>query len=88
MKHETDRYEIRVDGHLPARWAIWFDGLTVITQPDGTTVIRGTVPDQAALHGLLERTRDMGLRLLSVTPQLPAEPAPTAPPAQTQGDTP
>jgi hypothetical protein len=61
------RYEIRLKGHLDARWATWFDGLTLATCSDGTTTIRGPVVDQAALHGLLHRVRDLGLPLISVT---------------------
>ena len=49
------RYEIRLKGHLDARWAAWFDGLTVTRDSDGTTVIGGPVADQAALHGLLQK---------------------------------
>jgi hypothetical protein len=63
----TGRYEIRLAGHLDARWNSWFDGLTVIPASDGTTVIRGPVADQAALHGLLQRIRDLGLPLVSVS---------------------
>ena len=59
--------EIHVRGHLEPRWAAWFDGLTLTQHSDGTTVIRGHVPDQAALHGLLHKVRDIGLPLLSVT---------------------
>lgn len=62
------QYEIVVEGHLGARWAAWFDGLTVTTEPDGTTVLRGHVVDQAALHGLLQRLRDIGIPLISITP--------------------
>jgi hypothetical protein len=62
------RYEIRLTGHLDARWAAWFDGLTVRYESDGTTVISGSIADQAALHGLLQRVRDLGLTLVSVTP--------------------
>ena len=61
------RYEIRLIGHLDARWAAWFDGLTVSHEGDGTTLISGPVADQAALHGLLQRVRDLGLPLVSVT---------------------
>jgi len=60
-------YEIRLRGHLDARWAAWFDGLTLTREGDGTTRIHGPVADQAALHGLLRRVRDLGLPLLSVT---------------------
>lgn len=64
--HEPGRYEIRLKGHLDARWAAWFDGLTITREHDGTTVIHGTIADQAALHGLLQKVRDTGLPLVSV----------------------
>ena len=60
-------YEIRVQGRLSPRWSTWFDGYTVTSDADGTTVISGTVADQAALHGLLQSLRDLGLPLVSVT---------------------
>jgi hypothetical protein len=65
--HEDGHCEIRVKGRLDARWATWFDGLTLDTDADGTTLIHGSVVDQAALHGLLQRVRDTGLTLISVT---------------------
>ena len=65
------RYEIRIKGHLDARWAAWFDGMDLSRDPDGTTTIQGSLADQAALHGLLQRVRDLGLELLSVTPLKP-----------------
>ena len=61
------RYEIRIKGHLDARWAAWFDGLDLTNSSDGTTVIHGVVADQSALHGLLQKVRDVGLPLMSVT---------------------
>jgi hypothetical protein len=64
---EARRYEIRLAGHLDARWAGWFDGLSLRYESDGTTTIHGPVADQAALHGLLRRVRDLGLPLVSVT---------------------
>jgi hypothetical protein len=64
---EAGRYEIRLKGHLDNRWASWFDGLTLTTCSDGTTVIHGIVVDQSALHGLLQKVRDVGLPLISVT---------------------
>jgi hypothetical protein len=66
MNH-PGRYEIRLEGHLAARWAAWFDGMTLTTTSDGTTVLEGPVVDQAALHGLLSKLRDIGLPLVSVT---------------------
>lgn len=72
-------YEIRVAGHLAPRWSAWFDGLTVTTNADGTTAIRGSVVDQAALHGLLQKLRDVGIPLISLT-RLPSN-APTEPSA-------
>ena len=61
-----DQYEIRLKGHLDSRWAVWFDGMTLTAKSDGTTLIAGPVVDQAALHGLLHRLRDIGLPLVSV----------------------
>jgi hypothetical protein len=65
--HEPGRYEIRLKGHLDGRWAAWFDGLSLTREGDGTTIIRGPIADQAALHGLLQKVRDTGLPLVSVT---------------------
>jgi hypothetical protein len=62
-----DWYEIRIQGRLGARWSTWLDGLDLSHPNDGTTVLRGPVTDQAALHGLLHKVRDLGLPLLSVT---------------------
>ena len=59
-------YEIRLKGHLEARWAKWFDGLTIRLEEDGDTLLTGPVADQAALYGLLKKVRDLGLPLLSV----------------------
>jgi hypothetical protein len=64
---QAGRYEIRLKGHLATRWAAWFDGLSLTHDSDGTTVIRGSIVDQAALHGLLQKVRDLGLPLVSVT---------------------
>lgn len=60
-------YEIRLDGRLDDRWTAWFDGLALSHDSDGTTTLRGDVVDQAALHGLLQRIRDLGVPLVSVT---------------------
>jgi hypothetical protein len=64
--HRSGWYEIRLKGHLDARWSAWFDGLNLTNEGDGTTAIRGPVPDQAALHGLLHKVRDVGLPLVAV----------------------
>ena len=61
-----ENYEIRLKGHLEPRWADWFDGLTLTQENDGTTVLRGSVVDQAALHGVLGKVRDLGLPLIAV----------------------
>lgn len=66
--HGAGLYEIRIQGHLAPRWAAWFDGLSLTSSENGTTVISGLILDQAALHGLLQKVRDLGLPLLSVTP--------------------
>ncbi len=63
----SPRYEIRLKGHLNSRWAAWFDGLGLTVADDGTTALRGPVVDQAALHGVLQKVRDTGLPLISVT---------------------
>jgi hypothetical protein len=60
------RYEIRVNGVLGGGWSAWFDGLQVTSDDRGQTIIAGPVADQAALHGLLARIRDLGLELLVV----------------------
>ena len=64
--HEPGRYEFRLKGHLDARWAERFEGLTLSHDGDGTTILFGPVVDQAALYGLLRKVRDLGLPLLSV----------------------
>ena len=64
---DARRYEIRLKGHLETRWAAWFDGLSLTHESDGTTTIHGVIVDQAALHGVLQKVRDLGLPLVSVT---------------------
>ena len=65
-EHERKFYEIKLKGHLNESWADWFEGLTFTHRSDGTTTLTGEVIDQAALHGLLKKVRDLGLPLLSV----------------------
>ena len=60
-------YEIRVKGHLAPHWSAWFDGLRLSSRADGTTVIEGPVADQSALHGVLQKLRDVGIPLISLT---------------------
>ncbi len=64
---EARRYEIRVTGHLDTRWAAWFEGMSLTHAADGTTALSGMVADQAALHGLLQKLRDLGVPLISIT---------------------
>ncbi len=64
--HEPGHYEIRIKGYLDNRWTEWFDGLTITLEDNGETRLTGTVVDQAALHGLLKKVRDLGMELLSV----------------------
>ena len=61
-------YELRIGGHLDAHWSTWFDGFALTHEGDGTSTLRGTVRDQSELHGLLNRVRDLGITLISVTP--------------------
>jgi hypothetical protein len=77
--HSPGQYEIRLKGHLDARWAAWFDGLAIARGSDGTTIIEGPVADQAALHGVPQKIRDLGLPLISVNHVAPGDPpAPAA----------
>jgi hypothetical protein len=64
--HEPGQYEIRLKGHLDTRWADQFEHMSFIHASDGTTILAGPVVDQAALHGLLRKVRDLGLPLVSV----------------------
>ena len=71
--HEPGLYEIRIKGHLDNRWADWFEGLTITALDNGETLLAGPVVDQAALHGLLRKVRDLGMPLLSVTRVRPGQ---------------
>lgn len=63
----TMGYQIRVKGHLRLEWTEWFDDMTIIQETNGTTTLSGPVADQAALHGLLIKVRDLGLELIAVS---------------------
>jgi hypothetical protein len=67
-------YQIRIEGHLSQQWMDWFDGLSITLEEDGDTLLTGPVVDQAALHGLLKKVRDLGMPLVSVNP---VEPGPS-----------
>lgn len=75
---EPDRYEIRLKGHLDARWSERFDGMTITREENGETLLTGPVADQAALHGLLRKVRDLGLLLIAVNGIAPDPPEPPA----------
>jgi hypothetical protein len=97
--HPTDRtdtagragaatYEIRVGGRLGAHWSTWFEGFVLEVGDDATTVLRGEVADQAALHGVLHKLRDIGVPLISLGPTAgptTGSPTPTEPPRHTPG---
>jgi len=81
-RHEQhgDWYEIRIQGRLDDRWSTWLDDLDLSHTDEGTTVLRGVLADQAALHGLLHKLRDLGLPLMSLTqsdPGIPSDPDPS-----------
>jgi hypothetical protein len=59
-------FQIRIKGHLGQQWAGWFDGLTIVLEEDGNTLLSGPVIDQSALHGILKKIRDLGMPLLAV----------------------
>jgi hypothetical protein len=69
--YEPRKYKIRIKGHLDDKWAEWFEGMTITLEEDGDTLLTGPVVDQAALHGLLKKVRDLGLPLVSVSPVEP-----------------
>ncbi len=70
-RHEPGLYEIRIKGHLDDRRAAWFEGLTLTRDGNGDTILAGPVVDQAALHGLLRKVRDLGMPLIAVARKTP-----------------
>jgi hypothetical protein len=66
-------YQIRIKGQLGRQWTDWFDGLTITALDNGETLLTGSVVDQAALHGLLKKVRDLGMPLVSVSPVKPGQ---------------
>ena len=68
----AEAYQIRIKGHLGRQWTDWFGGLVIALEDDGDTLLTGPVSDQAALHGLLRKIRDLGMPLISVRP-MPSE---------------
>ena len=73
-QYELGLYEIRIKGHLDDKWADWFEGLTITRADNGETVLYGPLVDQAALHGVLRKVRDLGVPLLSVIQVEPKPP--------------
>ena len=71
--HEPGLYEIRIKGHLDNWWADWFEGLTITALDNGETLLTGLVVDQAALHSLLRKVRDLAMPLISVTRVRPGQ---------------
>jgi hypothetical protein len=68
-------YQIRIEGHLGRAWTGWFEGMSIALEDNGDTLLTGAVVDQAALHGLLRKVRDLGVPLVSVN-RLEPDPAP------------
>jgi hypothetical protein len=79
MTRPPAAYRLRVSGHLDEHWSAWFGGLTLTHEDDGTTILGGVVADQAELHGLLAKVRDLGVILLAVSITDPSEPSARGP---------
>jgi hypothetical protein len=73
MMDTPKTYEIRVEGHLGTSWSDWFEGMSIHHEENGETVLSGPIVDQAALHGVLMKIRDLGLPLVAVTRQRQTE---------------
>ncbi len=71
---EPNIYQIRIRGHLGSEWTDWFGAMTITLENNGDTLLTGLVLDQAALHGMLKKVRDMGMPLVSVNPIEPSQP--------------
>jgi hypothetical protein len=71
-------FQIRLKGQLGSEWAEWFGGMTITLEDNGTTLLTGAAIDQAALHGLLKKMRDLGLPLISINPIEPDRPEVTS----------
>ncbi len=76
--NEPGAYQIRLRGQLGSEWTDWFEGLSITLTDNGDTLLTGSAIDQAALHGLLKKARDLGLPLISVNPIEPDQPAATS----------
>ena len=68
MPNDPRCYELRIEGDLDPHWSMWFGGLALTHEGDGTTTLRGVVTDQSELHGLLSKIRDLGVTLVSLEP--------------------
>jgi len=73
MTNEHIRYHIKIKDHLDTRWQDWFDGLTITLTDDGDTILSGVIVDQAALHGILKKIRNLGLTIISINPEAKGE---------------
>jgi hypothetical protein len=73
MMNEQIHYHTKIKGHLDTSWQDWFDGLTITLTDDGDTILSGVIVDQAALHGLLKKIRNLGLTIVSINPQAEGE---------------
>ncbi len=80
-------FQIRLKGHLGSQWTDWFGGLRITLEDNGETLLTGPVIDQAALHGLLKKVRDLGLPLVSVNPLEPGSPTTHRPGGRVSGQT-
>ena len=73
MTNEDTQYHITIKGHLDTRWQDWFDGLSITLTDNGDTILGGAIVDQAALHGVFKKIRNLGLTIISVNPQAKGE---------------